>query len=752
MRAKSGTPSPPPADAAGVPGALAATEVAAIVEGRHPDPFAVLGPHEVGGACVVRAFVPGAARVDALAPDGAVLARLAARHPAGLFEGTLARRGRYGLRAANATDTWMVDDPYAYGPVLGPMDDWLMGHGTHARLYDRLGAHAMTHEGTAGVHFAVWAPNARRVSVVGDFNAWDGRRHTMRKRVDTGVWEIFVPGQGDGMLYKYEIIAPDGKLLPLKADPVGFAGELRPSTASVVRDTAHFAWTDADWMTARAARDPRRAPMSIYEVHLGSWRRGDGNRWLTYDELADALVPYAVELGFTHVELMPVNEHPLDASWGYQPIGLFAPTSRFGEPAGFARFVDRCHRAGLGVLLDWVPAHFPVDPHGLARFDGTALYEHADPRLGFHPDWNTAIFDFGRQEVVNYLIANALFWLDRYHVDGLRVDAVASMLHLDYSRGPGQWLPNRYGGNENLEAVAFVRKLNEAVYAHHPGAVTIAEESTSWPGGVAADLHGRARVRLQVEHGLDARHARLHGRGARAPALASQQDDLRPHVRVRGEFHPAAVARRGRPPQGLAARADARRRLAEVRVAARVLRVHVGASRQEAAVHGPGIRAGPRMEFRDGAGMARSSASTGTAACRRWCATATAPTAASARCTSATARPAASAGSRSTTRCIRCSPGCASAARARRPVAVVANFTPVPRIGYRIGLPLPGTLARDPEHRRRRLRRQRLRQRRSGRRRRARRARATRARRRSRCRRSPRCGLSTTANPRRKMR
>jgi len=481
MRAKSGTPRPIPADPAGNRGALAAGEVAAIVAGRHPDPFAVLGLHEIDGRCRLRAFVPGATTVDALTRDGDLLTRLALRHPDGLFEGTLDRRERYHLRATNAGGTWIVDDPYAYGPVLGPMDDWLIGHGTHARLYDCLGAHVITHEGTSGVHFAVWAPNARRVSVVGDFNAWDGRRHTMRKRVDTGVWEIFVPGQGDGTLYKYEIIAGDGALLPLKADPVGFGGELRPSTASVVRDTAHFAWTDADWMAARAARDPRREPMAIYEVHPGSWRRGDGNRWLTYDELADTLVPYAVDMGFTHLELMPVNEHPLDASWGYQPIGLFAPTSRFGEPAGFARFVDRCHRAGLGVLLDWVPAHFPVDPHGLARFDGTALYEHADPRQGFHPDWNTAIFDFGRQEVVNYLIANALFWLDRYHVDGLRVDAVASMLHLDYSREPGEWTPNAYGGNENLEAVAFVRKLNEALYARHPGAITIAEESTAWP-------------------------------------------------------------------------------------------------------------------------------------------------------------------------------------------------------------------------------------------------------------------------------
>jgi 1,4-alpha-glucan branching enzyme len=424
---------------------------------------------------------PGADSLEVLTRDGVSLATLARRHDAGFFEGTLPRRMAYRLRAANRSDSWLVDDPYAYGPVLGPLDDWLIGEGTHGKLYDGLGAHALRHEGVEGVHFAVWAPNARRVSVVGDFNAWDGRRHTMRLRVGTGVSEIFIPALTEGTLYKYEIVGADGALLPLKADPVGFGAELRPSTASVVRDTTRFVWTDGEWMRARAARDPRRAPMSIYEVHLGSWRRGEDNRWLTYDELADALVPYVADLGFTHIELMPVNEHPLDDSWGYQPIGLFAPTSRFGDPAAFGRFVDRCHRARIGVIVDWVPAHFPVDPHGLARFDGTALYEHDDPRRGFHPDWSTAIFNFGRREVANYLVASALFWLDRYHIDGLRVDAVASMLYLDYSRKAGEWLPNRDGGNENLEAVAFLRRLNEEVYARHPGAITIAEESTAWP-------------------------------------------------------------------------------------------------------------------------------------------------------------------------------------------------------------------------------------------------------------------------------
>jgi 1,4-alpha-glucan branching enzyme len=455
--------------------------VEAIVAGRHADPFAVLGLHEVGGAIVVRALVPGAESVEALTRDGAPLGSLARLHPAGLFEGAVARRERYVLRARRGADAWTVDDPYAYGPVLGPMDDWLIGEGTHAQLYDCLGAHRTTHEGTTGVHFAVWAPSAQRVSVVGDFNNWDGRRHVMRRRVANGVWEIFVPALGEGTLYKYEIIGAGGRLLPLKADPVGFGAQLRPSDASVVRDIASFSWSDREWMAARAARDPRRVPVAIYEVHAGSWRRGPADRWLDWDELSAALLPYVTDMGFTHVELMPVSEHPLDASWGYQPIGLFAPTARHGEPRAFARFVDHCHAAGVGVILDWVPAHFPTDAHGLASFDGTSLYEHADPRMGLHPDWSTAVYNYGRREVANYLIANALFWLERYHVDGLRVDAVASMLYLDYSRKPGEWVPNPHGGNENLEAVAFLRRLNEAVYARHPGAMMIAEESTAWP-------------------------------------------------------------------------------------------------------------------------------------------------------------------------------------------------------------------------------------------------------------------------------
>jgi len=463
--------------------ALDDADIDQIAEGRHPDPFAVLGRHGEGAGAVVRTFAPGAETAAVLTLAGAPLGTLTRRSPAGVFEGAVPGvPARYLIEASGPTGTWRYEDPYAFPGVLGAMDDWLLGEGRHETLYDRLGAHPMQHMGAAGTHFAVWAPNAMRVSVVGDFNGWDGRRHVMRKRVDTGVWEIFLPGLGEGLAYKYEILGPDWELVPLKADPVGFAAEYRPGTASIVARTDDFRWSDGDWMTARAKRDPRTAPMAAYEVHLGSWRRGDGNRFLSYDEIADQLVPYVADMGFTHVEFMPVSEHPLDDSWGYQPIGLFAPTSRFGPPDGFARLVDRLHGAGIGVILDYVPAHFPTDVHGLAHFDGTSLYEDADPRRGFHPDWNTAIYDFGRAEVANTLIANALFWIDRYHVDGLRVDAVASMLYLDYSRRAGEWSPNREGGRENLEAVAFLKRFNETVYGRCPGAFTIAEESTAWPG------------------------------------------------------------------------------------------------------------------------------------------------------------------------------------------------------------------------------------------------------------------------------
>ena len=459
-------------------------DIAAIVGARHADPFAVLGPHQTAAGLVIRAFVPGATLLRALDAACLPIAILEPRGPEGFFEALLPNAPApiaYRLSASNATATWELDDPYRFPPVLGAMDEHLLVEGTHRLLYDRLGAHLLRHEGADGVHFAVWAPNASRVSVVGDFNAWDGRRHQMRKRLDSGLWEIFAPGIGAGAVYKYEIVSASGLLQPLKADPVGFAAELRPSTASVVARIDDFIWTDAEHLQRQPA-DPRRAPMAAYEVHLGSWRRKPDGGFLSYDELADTLIPYVADLGFTHIELMPVNEHPLDDSWGYQPIGLFAPTARFGDPAGFARFVDRAHAAGIGVILDWVPAHFPTDVHGLAHFDGGPLYEHADPSRGFHPDWNTAIYDFGRAEVANFLAANALFWLDRFHIDALRVDAVASMLYLDYSRKAGEWTPNEEGGNQNRDAVRFLRSFNQLAYSARPGVTTIAEESTAWPG------------------------------------------------------------------------------------------------------------------------------------------------------------------------------------------------------------------------------------------------------------------------------
>jgi len=456
----------------------AADDVAAIAEARHADPFAVLGPHHVpSGGHVVRAFVPGADRLMLLR-DGADPPLAFEHRGGGFFEILVKAPLAYRLRAESPGGAWEFRDAYAFGQVLGPLDDHLLVEGTHQRLYEHLGAHPIRHEDVEGVHFAVWAPNATRVSVVGGFNAWDGRRHPMRKRVDSGIWEIFLPDLTEGEVYKYEVRAGDGTVLPLKADPFGFAAEMRPSTASVV------ARTDRLPFRAEPPRpgDPRRAPMAAYEVHLGSWRRGPDGRFLTYDELADTLIPYARDLGFTHLELLPVTEHPLDASWGYQPIGLFAPTARFGDPAGFARFVDRAHEAGLGVILDWVPAHFPTDRHGLDHFDGGPLYEHADPQRGFHPDWNTAIYDFGRREVANFLIASALYWLGRFRIDALRVDAVASMLYLDYSRGPGSWTPNADGSNDNRDAVAFIKRFNEIVYSTYPSVQTIAEESTAWRG------------------------------------------------------------------------------------------------------------------------------------------------------------------------------------------------------------------------------------------------------------------------------
>jgi 1,4-alpha-glucan branching enzyme len=466
-----------------LPGTASDSDVAAIVAGTHGNPFAVLGIQEAEKGFVARCFVPHAEFVTVFTLAGKEVGELARRHDGGFFEGKLSIRKRQPLkyRARNAGGEWWLTDPYTFGPVLGPMDDYFIAEGSHLRLFDKLGAHLLWHEGASGVHFAVWAPNARRVSVVGDFNEWDGRRHAMRLRQDIGIWEIFIPDIEAGRSYKFEIIGPKGENLPLKADPFAFRSELRPATASVTAAPLAHEWGDEAHRKHWRNVDPRREPISIYEVHAGSWQRRDDGSFLSWDELADRLIPYVVDTGFTHIEFMPITEHPYDPSWGYQTTGLYAPTARFGDPEGFARFVDGAHRAGVGVILDWVPAHFPVDAHGLAHFDGTALYEHADPRKGFHPDWNTAIYNFGRREVVSYLVNNALFWAEKYHLDGLRVDAVASMLYLDYSRKAGEWIPNERGGRENLEAVSFLQRMNIAVYGTHPGVITIAEESTSWP-------------------------------------------------------------------------------------------------------------------------------------------------------------------------------------------------------------------------------------------------------------------------------
>lgn len=455
--------------------------VNAIISGDHPDPFSFLGMHEEDGKTVVRTFLGEASAVEAVSPNGKSLGRLALAHPDGLFVGVVSEDVPYRLKVKWRGEAESeIEDPYRFGQITTAYDLYLFGEGSHTSLYEVLGAHPTEMNGANGVRFAVWAPNARRVSVVGDFNAWDGRRHAMRNR-GGGIWEIFIPGLPEKTLYKYEIKGADGSLLPLKADPFGFFFEQHPGTASIVHDASKYEWSDEAWMEKREAHNALDSPMATYEVHLGSWKRKKDEGHLTYGELADTLVPYVKNMGYTHVEFLPPTEHPFGGSWGYQPLGLFAPTSRFGDPDDFKKLVDAFHREGVGVIMDWVPAHFPEDSHGLGNFDGTHLYEHSDPRLGRHPDWGTLIFNYGRNEVRNYLTSNALFWLREYHIDGLRVDAVASMLYLDYSREEGEWVPNKHGGNENLEAISLLKKTNELVYGEVPGAFTVAEESTAWP-------------------------------------------------------------------------------------------------------------------------------------------------------------------------------------------------------------------------------------------------------------------------------
>jgi 1,4-alpha-glucan branching enzyme len=454
--------------------------IEALVKGRHGDPFALLGPHLSASGPVIRAFLPGAAQVAAYAPTGEFLAEFRRVHEDGLFEASLAAPPNYRLCIDWHGVVQETEDPYAFSPLLGALDVHLLAEGKHRRIGECLGAQPMEVGGIAGVRFAVWAPNARRVSMIGDFNAWDGRRNPMRFRIECGVWEIFVPRLVAGEPYKYEILGADGRLTA-RADPIARAAVAPPATASIVADAAPFSWSDGAWQLARAKRTDA-APLSIYEVHAPSWRRHADGSPLSWDELGEQLIPYVRDLGFSHIELMPVMLHPFGGSWGYQPLGQFVPMPELGPPAAFAGFVDRCHRAGLGVILDWVPAHFPTDRHGLARFDGTALYEHLDPREGMHRDWDTFIYNFGRNEVRGFLISNALHWLERFHADGLRVDAVASMLYRDYSRSKGDWIPNRYGGRENLEAVSFLQELSGAIAESCPGAMLIAEESTTWPG------------------------------------------------------------------------------------------------------------------------------------------------------------------------------------------------------------------------------------------------------------------------------
>jgi 1,4-alpha-glucan branching enzyme len=456
---------------------------AALAEGRHRDPFALLGIHSVGKSRVVRTFQPQAKQVDLIDADGNHIADMRRVHSDGLFVAAMPpRKRRYRLRVTTHDGhTADIEDAYRFPQSLGDIDLYLLGEGSDRQIYNKLGAQVISLEGVPGTRFAVWAPNASRVSVVGDFNDWDGRRHIMRLHPANGIWEFFLPGVGGGARYKFEMLDKRGKLLPLKTDPYGNYHEPPPGNASIVYESG-YQWKDSSWVGKRSVVPNLDSPVSIYEVHLGSWRRkaDEGNRYLTYRELADELVDYVADMGFTHIELLPISEHPFDGSWGYQPIGMFAPTQRFGNPDDFRYFIDRCHNAGIAIIIDWVPAHFPKDEHGLRQFDGTALYEHEDPRKGEHADWGTLIFNFGRREVINYLIGSALYWIDEFHIDGIRVDAVASMLYLDYSREADEWVPNEHGGNENLEAVAFLRKLNTEVHAH--GATSFAEESTAWPG------------------------------------------------------------------------------------------------------------------------------------------------------------------------------------------------------------------------------------------------------------------------------
>ena len=572
--------------------------------------FRVLGPHleEVDGRpqLVLRACRPDAASVAVVltGPAGETLVPMTRRHPEGVFEAVIdeSKRRPYRLRLTFPDDSTVeIDDPYRFGRVMGELDLHLFGEGRHLEAWKKFGAHPMTIDGVDGVHFAVWAPSASRASVVGAFNHWDGRVLPMRSLGPGGVWELFVPGLGIGTAYKYELRSLlGGGVVLVKSDPYASYAEVPPANASIVWDARGYRWRDADWMKMRGSSEPALdRPLAIYEAHLGSWRRGDDNRLLTYRELAHELVSYVKDMGFTHIELLPVLEHPYSGSWGYQVTGFFAPTSRFGPPEDFKYFVDECHVNGIGVLLDWVPGHFPKDAFGLARFDGSALYEHADPRQGEQPDWGTLIFNYGRNEVRNFLLSSALCWLEDYHLDGIRVDAVASMLYLDYSRPHGQWVANRFGGRENLDAVTFLRELNELTHGRHPGTMTIAEESTSWPAVSRPVYVGGLGFTYKWNMGwmhdildymkVDPIHRRWNHNLVTFALLYAYSEKL----------HPAVLPRRSRPPEEIDAGQDAWRRVAEGSQPAGVVRLHVRSSRQEAAVHGRRVRHVGRVEQRE---------------------------------------------------------------------------------------------------------------------------------------------------------
>ncbi len=558
-----------------------------VQAGNHHDPHNVLGAHPArsGGrdGTIIRAYHPDAKQVECLIDGSSATMQSLGGGIFALFVPDRQPPLSYRLRFSfDNGETWERDDPYRFQPSVGEMDLYLFGEGNHRRLWEALGARMCTLDGVEGVSFAVWAPNARRVSVVGDFNGWDGRLMPMRSLGSSGVFELFVPGVRIGELYKYELKTQEGALR-VKTDPMAKAMELPPGTASCITASS-FEWGDEAYLEARAQKDITREPVNVYECHLGSWMRvqEEGNRSLDYREIAPRLVDHVKRLGFTHIEFLPLAEHAFFASWGYQVTGYYAPSARYGNPDDLRYLIDYCHRHDIGVIMDWVPAHFPKDDFALRRFDGTALYEHDDPRRGEHPDWGTLIFNYGRPEVQNFLVANALYWLQEFHIDGLRVDAVASMLYLDYSRKEGEWMPNPYGGRENIEAIEFLRATNHIIGEEVPGAFTVAEESTSWPGVTRFGVDRGARLHVQMEHGLDARHALVLQPGSGAPQVPSGRADVLDAVRVYRAVHQRDFPRRGRAREALAARQDAGRPVAEVRQLAPAARLPVHAARQAA--------------------------------------------------------------------------------------------------------------------------------------------------------------------------